>query len=109
MTLHKDSPVITYRGNGKIRRFLHSVSLNFRTRKQEATLLLAERESDHITVSLQDGRLVLELQVVATNVATFTFLKAVVAKLLWLADSKMTGLVGCFWYAVVSATRKVNW
>ncbi|KAL7879418.1 hypothetical protein SRHO_G00016720 [Serrasalmus rhombeus] len=62
-TLRDGSPVITHRGNGKIRRFLHSVSLSFRTRKPNATLLHAERESEFITVSLQDGRLVLELQV----------------------------------------------
>ncbi|XP_066538185.1 protein crumbs homolog 1-like [Hoplias malabaricus] len=63
VTLHEGSPVITYRGNGKIRQSLHSVSLTFRTRKRDATLLHAERESEFITISLEDQRLVLELQV----------------------------------------------
>lgn len=63
VTLSEGSTVITHRGNGKIRRFLSSVSLSFRTRKRDATLLHAEHESEFITVSLQHERLVLELQI----------------------------------------------
>ncbi|XP_022533491.2 protein crumbs homolog 1 [Astyanax mexicanus] len=63
VTLREGSTVITHRGNGKIRRLLSSVSLSFRTRKRDATLLHAEHRSKFITVSLQNEHLVLELQV----------------------------------------------
>ncbi|XP_072543131.1 protein crumbs homolog 1-like [Salminus brasiliensis] len=63
VTFREGSPVITHRSNGKIRRVLSSISLSFRSRKRDATLLHAERKSEFITISLQNERLALELQV----------------------------------------------
>lgn len=51
-----------YQSNGKITRSLWSVSLSFRTRQPTATLLHAEKDSDHLTVSLLDSLLLMELQ-----------------------------------------------
>lgn len=62
MSLHGNSPIITYRGNGKIHRYLNYISIHFRTRQQNTTLLHAEQDSQFITISIQDGRLVFELQ-----------------------------------------------
>ncbi|MCJ8731969.1 hypothetical protein PDJAM_G00205560 [Pangasius djambal] len=62
VTLREGNPIVVFRGNGKIRRPLHSISLTFRTRSHDATLLHTSRENDFITVFLKDGRLVLELQ-----------------------------------------------
>ncbi|XP_030630629.1 protein crumbs homolog 1-like [Chanos chanos] len=62
ITLRDDSSIITFRGNGKIHRYLNSISLQVRTRRRDATLLHAEKASDFITISIQDARLVLELQ-----------------------------------------------
>lgn len=62
MTFQVGSSVLPYRSNGKIQRHLHSVSLSFRTRQPNATLLHAHKDSDHLTVSLLDSRLVVELQ-----------------------------------------------
>uniref|UniRef100_A0A8C2K700 Uncharacterized protein n=1 Tax=Cyprinus carpio TaxID=7962 RepID=A0A8C2K700_CYPCA len=62
VSLRSDSHIITYHGNGKIRRYLSSISIHFRTRQQNATLLHAERDSQFITISIQDGHIVLELQ-----------------------------------------------
>lgn len=61
-TFLNDSTVLTYRGNGQISRNLTSLSLNLRTRKRNAAVLHAERGSAFVTVSVQDGLLVLELQ-----------------------------------------------
>jgi len=62
VSLQSDSHIITYRGNGKIKRYLSSISIHFRTRQQNATLLHAERDAQFITISIQDGHVVLELQ-----------------------------------------------
>ncbi|KAK9979686.1 hypothetical protein ABG768_013103 [Culter alburnus] len=62
VSLRSDSHMITYRGNGKIKRYLSSISIHFRTRQQNATLLHAEQDSQFITISIQDGHVVLELQ-----------------------------------------------
>ncbi|XP_055058950.2 protein crumbs homolog 1 [Misgurnus anguillicaudatus] len=62
VSLHAKSPIITYRGNGKIWRTLSNISIHFRSRQQNGTLLHAEQESQFITISIQDGRLVLELR-----------------------------------------------
>ncbi|XP_077066798.1 protein crumbs homolog 1-like isoform X1 [Siphateles boraxobius] len=61
VSLRSDSHIITYRGNGKIKRYLSSISIHFRTRQQNATLLHAERDAQFITISIQDGHVVLEL------------------------------------------------
>ncbi|XP_056600561.1 protein crumbs homolog 1-like isoform X2 [Triplophysa dalaica] len=62
VSLQDNSPIITYRGNGKIRRHLNYISIHFRTRQQNTTLLHAEQDAQFITISIQDGRLVFELQ-----------------------------------------------
>ncbi|XP_051556337.1 protein crumbs homolog 1-like [Myxocyprinus asiaticus] len=62
VSLGGDSPLITYRGNGKIRRYLSRISINFQTRQQNATLLYAKQDSKFITISIQNGHLLLELQ-----------------------------------------------
>uniref|UniRef100_A0A674MXW7 Protein crumbs homolog 1-like n=1 Tax=Takifugu rubripes TaxID=31033 RepID=A0A674MXW7_TAKRU len=62
VTFRVGSSVLSYRSNGRIHRRLHSVSLSFRTRQPNATLLHARKDSDHLTVSLLDSRLLVELQ-----------------------------------------------
>ncbi|XP_046708600.1 protein crumbs homolog 1-like [Silurus meridionalis] len=62
VTLREGNPIIMFRGNGKIRRPLRSITLTFRTRRRDATLLYASRENHYISVFLEDGRLVLELR-----------------------------------------------
>lgn len=62
MTLRDDTAVLSYRGNGKISHSLSSVLLSVRTRQTDATLLHAERGSEYLTISLQESRLLLELQ-----------------------------------------------
>lgn len=62
VTFGSDSGVLSYRGNGKIKRSLSSVLLSLRTRQADATLLHAEKDSDYITISLQDSHLLLQLQ-----------------------------------------------
>uniref|UniRef100_A0AAV2KU01 Uncharacterized protein n=1 Tax=Knipowitschia caucasica TaxID=637954 RepID=A0AAV2KU01_KNICA len=61
-TFLNDSTVLTFRGNGQILRNLTSLSLDLRTRKRNAAVLHAEHASSFITLSLQEGHLVLELQ-----------------------------------------------
>lgn len=61
MTFRLDNSILWYHSNKKIKSNLSSVSLSFRTRQSEAVLLHAERDSDHITVSLLDSHLVVEL------------------------------------------------
>ncbi|XP_053359073.1 protein crumbs homolog 1 isoform X2 [Clarias gariepinus] len=62
ITIHEGNPIIMFRGNGKIRRPLHNITLSFRTRRRDATLLHALQENNFIMVFLNNGRLVLELQ-----------------------------------------------
>lgn len=62
VTFRLESGVLPYRSNGRIQRRLHSVSLSFRTRQPNATLLHAHNDSDHLTVSLLDSHLVMELR-----------------------------------------------
>ncbi|KAK2860859.1 hypothetical protein Q7C36_005025 [Tachysurus vachellii] len=62
VTVREGNPVIVFRGNGKIRRSLHSVALTFRTRRRDATLLHASREINFLTLLIKDGRLDLELR-----------------------------------------------
>ncbi|XP_072245298.1 protein crumbs homolog 1 isoform X2 [Leuresthes tenuis] len=61
-TFLNDSTVLSYRGNGHIFRNLTDLSLNLRTRKRNAAILHAEKDSSFITVSIQDGVLFMELQ-----------------------------------------------
>lgn len=68
MTFRTESSVLPYRGNGKIQRHLRSVSLSFRTRQPNATLLHAHKDSDHLAVSLLDSRLMVELRAGADEV-----------------------------------------
>lgn len=58
----QDSGTLVYRGNGPIARHLASIAFNVRTRKRNAAVLHAESGSDFVTVSIQNGFLVLELQ-----------------------------------------------
>ncbi|XP_072517038.1 protein crumbs homolog 1 [Salminus brasiliensis] len=53
--------ILTYRSNGLISRHLTNISFSIRTRKRNATILHAHSGSDFVSVSLQDGLLVLEL------------------------------------------------
>lgn len=53
---------MSYRGNGQIVRNLTSLSLNLRTRRRNAAILHAEKDSAFITLSVQDGFLTVELQ-----------------------------------------------
>lgn len=62
MTFGPESGVLAYRSNGRIQRSVHSVSLSFRTRRSDATLLHAHTHSHRLTVSLLDSRLVMELR-----------------------------------------------
>ncbi|KAM8728657.1 protein crumbs homolog 1-like isoform 1-T3 [Acanthopagrus schlegelii] len=62
VTFRVESGVLLYRSNGKIKRRLSSVSFSFRSRQAAATLLHAQKDSDHLTVSLMDSHLVIELQ-----------------------------------------------
>ncbi|XP_022610736.1 protein crumbs homolog 1-like [Seriola dumerili] len=62
VTFRVESSILQYRSNGKIRRNLTSVFLSFRTRQSTATLLHAQRDTDYLTVSLQDSHLVMEIQ-----------------------------------------------
>ncbi|KAM9848761.1 protein crumbs homolog 1 [Aulostomus maculatus] len=62
-----DSTVLFYRGNGHIFRNLTNLSLNLRTRKRNAAILHAEKDSAFITVSVQDGFLFMELQSSTTD------------------------------------------
>uniref|UniRef100_A0A3B4ZPW9 Protein crumbs homolog 1-like n=1 Tax=Stegastes partitus TaxID=144197 RepID=A0A3B4ZPW9_9TELE len=61
-TFLDDSTVLSYRGNGHISRNLTNLSLDLRTRKRNAAILHAEKDSAFITVSIQDGFLFMELQ-----------------------------------------------
>lgn len=54
--------MLSYRGNGHISRNLTSLSFNLRTRKRNAAILHAEKNSSFIMVSIQDSILVMELQ-----------------------------------------------
>lgn len=54
--------MLAYQGNGQISRNLTNVSLDLRTRKRNAAVLHAEAGSAFLTVSVQDGLLVVELQ-----------------------------------------------
>uniref|UniRef100_A0A4W6CN67 Crumbs cell polarity complex component 1 n=1 Tax=Lates calcarifer TaxID=8187 RepID=A0A4W6CN67_LATCA len=61
-TFLNDSTVLSYRGNGPISRNLTNLSLNLRTRKHNAAILHAEKDSAFVTLSVQDGFLFMELQ-----------------------------------------------
>ncbi|XP_060941021.1 protein crumbs homolog 1-like [Limanda limanda] len=62
VTFRADSTVLQFQSNGKIRRSLTSVFLSLRTRQSAATILRAQRGSDHLIVSLQDSHLVMEIK-----------------------------------------------
>eukprot|EP00064_Thunnus_orientalis_P015395 superscaffoldBa00002844_g15447 len=61
-TFLNDSTVLSYRGNGNIFRNLTNLSLNLRTRRRNAAILHAEKDSAFVTLSIQDGFLFMELQ-----------------------------------------------
>ncbi|CAK6977587.1 protein crumbs homolog 1 [Scomber scombrus] len=61
-TFLNDSTVLSYKGNGHIFRNLTNLSLNLRTRRRNAAILHAEKDSAFITLSIQDGFLFMELQ-----------------------------------------------
>uniref|UniRef100_UPI003AAEB396 protein crumbs homolog 1-like n=1 Tax=Centroberyx gerrardi TaxID=166262 RepID=UPI003AAEB396 len=63
VTLGRDSGILSYRGNGKIKRSLSSVFLSLRTRQSDATLLHVQKGSAYLIVFLQDSHLLMELQV----------------------------------------------
>ncbi|XP_029904924.1 protein crumbs homolog 1 [Myripristis murdjan] len=61
-TFLNDSSILSYQGNGHISSNLTSLSLKLRTRKRHAAVLHAEKGLAFLTVSIQDGLLVMELQ-----------------------------------------------
>lgn len=61
-TFLNNSTVLTFRGNGHILRNITSVSLSLRTRKRNAAVLHAEKDSFFITIFVQDSNLSVELQ-----------------------------------------------
>ncbi|XP_075944769.1 protein crumbs homolog 1 [Anarhichas minor] len=61
-TFLNDSTLLSYRGNGHISRNLTNLSLNLRTRNRNTAILHAEKGSAFITLSVQGGFLVMELQ-----------------------------------------------
>ncbi|XP_068174900.1 protein crumbs homolog 1 [Antennarius striatus] len=56
------STVLSFQGNGHISRNLTNLSLNLRTRNQNAAILHAEKGSAFATLSVQDGFVFVELQ-----------------------------------------------
>ncbi|XP_058890753.1 protein crumbs homolog 1-like isoform X2 [Acipenser ruthenus] len=60
-TFTEDSNIM-YRGNGKIDRDLTNITFSFRTRKQETTLLHAEKGPEFVTVAIQNSHILFELQ-----------------------------------------------
>ncbi|XP_050817319.1 protein crumbs homolog 1 isoform X5 [Gopherus flavomarginatus] len=56
------SSAIFYRTNGKIRRDLTNIVFGFRTRDADVILLYAEKEPEFITISIQNTKLVFQLQ-----------------------------------------------
>uniref|UniRef100_A0A667YWA4 Crumbs cell polarity complex component 1 n=1 Tax=Myripristis murdjan TaxID=586833 RepID=A0A667YWA4_9TELE len=54
--------ILSYRGNGKIKRSLSSVFLSLRTRQPDAMLLHGQKASDYLTISLQDSHLLMEVK-----------------------------------------------
>ncbi|XP_071342200.1 protein crumbs homolog 1 isoform X2 [Trachinotus anak] len=67
-TFLNDSTVLSYQGNGHISRNLTNLSLNLRTRRRNAAILHAQKDSAFITVSVQDGFLYMELQSTTVDV-----------------------------------------
>ncbi|XP_053491020.1 protein crumbs homolog 1 [Ictalurus furcatus] len=57
----QNNVVLRYRSNGLISRHLTSISFSIRTRKRNAFVLHANSSTDFVTVSLQNGLLVMEL------------------------------------------------
>uniref|UniRef100_A0A665TEE8 Crumbs cell polarity complex component 1 n=1 Tax=Echeneis naucrates TaxID=173247 RepID=A0A665TEE8_ECHNA len=57
-----EGSVLRYQSNGKIRRNLSSVFLSLRTRQSTATLLHAQKDSDYLTIFLQNSHVVMEVQ-----------------------------------------------
>uniref|UniRef100_A0A3Q3A4Q5 Crumbs cell polarity complex component 1 n=1 Tax=Kryptolebias marmoratus TaxID=37003 RepID=A0A3Q3A4Q5_KRYMA len=62
--------ILSFRGNGHILRNVTNVSLNLRTRKRNAAILHAEKDSSFITVSVQDGILFMELRSTSAGAST---------------------------------------
>ncbi|NWJ07079.1 CRUM1 protein, partial [Crypturellus undulatus] len=56
------SSAIFYRSNGKISRDLTSIVFGFRTRDTDVILLYAEKEPESVTVSIQNSKLLFQLQ-----------------------------------------------
>uniref|UniRef100_A0A5F8G746 Crumbs cell polarity complex component 1 n=1 Tax=Monodelphis domestica TaxID=13616 RepID=A0A5F8G746_MONDO len=53
---------IFFRSNGKITRELTNITFGFRTRDSDVILLYAEKEPEFITISIQNSRLIFQLQ-----------------------------------------------
>ncbi|XP_059585323.1 protein crumbs homolog 1 [Alligator mississippiensis] len=56
------SSAIFYRSNGKIRRDLTNIAFGFRTRDADVILLYAEKEPEFIIISIENSKLVFQLQ-----------------------------------------------
>ncbi|KFV78688.1 Protein crumbs 1, partial [Struthio camelus australis] len=56
------SSAIFYRSNGKISRDLTNIVFGFRTRDTDVILLYAEKEPECVTISIQNSRLLFQLQ-----------------------------------------------
>ncbi|XP_063155949.1 protein crumbs homolog 1 [Candoia aspera] len=53
---------IFYRSNGKIRRDLTNITFGFRTRDSDVILLYAEKETEFISISIQNNKLLFQMQ-----------------------------------------------
>ncbi|KAM4557610.1 protein crumbs homolog 1-like [Fundulus diaphanus] len=67
VTFRPENSILWYRINRKMKHSPTNVSLSFRTRQSAAILLHAQRDSHHMTVSLLNSHLVMELQAGAEN------------------------------------------
>ncbi|KAL7984841.1 hypothetical protein Chor_003411 [Crotalus horridus] len=56
------SSAIFYRSNGKIRRDLTNITFGFRTRNSDVILLYAEKEPEFFSISIQNSKLLFQLQ-----------------------------------------------
>uniref|UniRef100_A0A4X2KC28 Protein crumbs homolog 1 n=1 Tax=Vombatus ursinus TaxID=29139 RepID=A0A4X2KC28_VOMUR len=59
---HGRESTIFFRSNGKITRELTNITFGFRTRDSDIILLYAEKEPEFITISIQNSRLLFQLQ-----------------------------------------------
>lgn len=64
--------ILRYRGNGLISRHLTGISFSIHTCKHNASVLHANSSTDFVTVSLQNGLLVMELLRISSSSSSFS-------------------------------------